>query len=224
MGLMAEDHGEPRTEAAPPREPAIRAPWPVLALSGSFLVLYALQSTAVSPGAVAARFGFSPLDLTEGRWGGLITAMFVHGGWPHAILNALGALAFGAPIARLFARGAGGALAFFVFFLVCGVLSSLGYALLHWGAPYMLVGASGGVSGLMGGASRLIDRRSGLAPFRSRTVVSMAIAWVLVNLAIGVVGLGGVSGGAPIAWEAHLAGYFAGLVLLAPALKLFTKA
>jgi len=222
---MAEDQGKPEAEAAPPREPAIRAPWPVLLLSGSFLALYALQSTAVSPEAVAARFAFSPLDLTDGRWGGLITAMFVHGGWPHVILNALGALAFGTPIARLFARDArGGAISFFVFFLVCGVLSSLGYAMLHWRAPYMLVGASGGVSGLMGAASRLIDRRSGLAPFRSRTVVSMAVAWVLVNLAIGVVGLGGVSGGAPIAWEAHLAGYFAGLFLLAPALKLFTKA
>src|SRR5205085_5386991 len=40
--------------------------------------------------------------LLRGRWGGLITALFVHGNWPHAIFNALFLLAFGTPIARLF--------------------------------------------------------------------------------------------------------------------------
>jgi membrane associated rhomboid family serine protease len=47
-------------------------------------------------------------------------------------------------------------------------------------------------------------------------VVAMGLSWIFVNLAIGWVGLGGVTAGQPIAWEAHLAGYAAGLVLIGP--------
>ena len=201
---------------APAREPFLRAPWPAAALSVLFLALYGLQSLAGDPQAIASTFGFSPAALAAGRWTGLFTALFVHGGWPHVFLNSLGALAFGAPLARLFGRGAAAAVVFFGFFLVCGVVSSLGYAAVHWGAPYVLVGASGGVSGLMGAASRLIERRGALAPFTSHTVIGMAAAWAIVNVVIGWVGLAAISGGAPIAWEAHLVGYAVGLVLIGP--------
>ncbi|HTK35021.1 MAG TPA: rhomboid family intramembrane serine protease [Caulobacteraceae bacterium] len=226
--MTIDDHGgrEPlqidpgRIVGEPQHEPALRAPWPAVALALSFLALYALQLATGDPQRILARFGFTPADLSAGRWTGLITALFVHGGWAHAFLNALGALAFGAPVARLFGRGAVGVLAFFGFFLLCGVASSLGYAALHWGAPYVLVGASGGVSGFMGAASRLIERRgAGLAPFSSRTVTGMALAWVVVNIVVGVVGLGGVGGGAPIAWEAHVVGYAVGLALIGPAAR-----
>jgi membrane associated rhomboid family serine protease len=208
-----------RPEAA---EPAVRAPLPALLLAASFLVLYAVQLTAPDPDTPIARFGFSPAELAEGRWTGLVTALFVHGGWAHAFLNALGCLAFGAPVARLFGAGKG-VVAFFAFFLVCGALASLGYAALHWGAPHVLIGASGAVSGLMGAASRLLDRRFGLAPFTSRTVVSMALAWLFVNAVVALVGVGGVAGDAPIAWEAHLVGYAAGLILVGPVVRLLRR-
>jgi membrane associated rhomboid family serine protease len=215
---MSLPNDAPEFPLPPEKEPALRAPWPAAALAGSFLVLYALQWLAPGYGAVE-RFGFSPLDLEQGRALGLVTGLFVHGGWAHAFLNALGCLAFGAPVARLMGRGAAGAAAFLVFFLVCGVGSSLAYGLLHWGEPALLVGASGGVSGFMGAASRLLGREEGegLAPFTGRTVLSMAGAWIVVNLAVAVTGLGGVTGGAPIAWEAHLVGYAIGLFLVGPA-------
>jgi membrane associated rhomboid family serine protease len=229
--MTIEDHGgrEPmeigqgRVVGEPPHEPALRAPWPALVLAASFLGLYALQAASGVPDQFLTRFGFVPADLGRGRWTGLVTALFVHGGWAHAFLNALGALAFGAPVARLFGRGAGGVLAFFGFFLFCGVVSNLGYAAVHWGASYVLVGASGGVSGLMGAASRLIERRGALAPFASRTVVGMALAWLFVNLMIGWVGLGGVAAGAPIAWEAHVVGYAVGLALVEPVARLLRR-
>ena len=96
-------------------------------------------------------------------------------------------------------------------------VSSGGYVLLHWGSGVALVGASGAISGLMGATSRLLDRRSALAPFASRTVIAMAGAWVFINLlmAMGWIDVG--AGGAPIAWEAHLIGYAAGLLLIGPA-------
>ncbi|HTI67330.1 MAG TPA: rhomboid family intramembrane serine protease [Caulobacteraceae bacterium] len=223
--MSIEDHsGQGPLEPGPasPREPLVRAPLPALALAASFLILYGVQSLVFGDAAIT-RFGFSPADLAQGRVAGLVTGLFVHGGWAHAFLNALGGLAFGTPVARLCGRGARGTAAFLTFFLVCGALSSLGYAFLHWGEPTLLVGASGGVSGFMGATSRLMGPGPGLARFASRPVLSMAGAWIFVNLVAATVGLGDVTGGAPIAWEAHLAGYATGLLLIGPSLRLLWR-
>jgi membrane associated rhomboid family serine protease len=198
------------------KEPVFRAPWPVLVVVISILGLYAVQSLAAQPERLQAAFGFSPADLQAGRWGGLVTALFVHVGWPHAALNAIAALAFGTPVARLFGTGLWRALAFFTFYIICGVVGSLGFALLNLGSSAVLVGASGAVSGLMGAASRLIEREGGLAPFSNRTVIGMGVSWVVVNLLLAVFGFTAASGGAPVAWEAHLFGYAAGLLAIGP--------
>jgi membrane associated rhomboid family serine protease len=215
------DDGRARIEpeAKTPREPAIRAPAPVLTLALLLVALFVLQGFGDDE-AVLRRFGFSPLDLADGRWSGLFTSMFVHGNWPHVILNALGALAFGAPVARLMGHGAAGGARFYSFYIICGVVAALGYAALHPGEDAVLVGASGAVAGLMGAASRLLESRRALAPFRSRTVVGMAAAWIVINLMMGFVGIDAISGGASIAWEAHLFGYAAGLFLIGPAARL----
>jgi membrane associated rhomboid family serine protease len=210
------------------REPAINAPWPPLAVAAVILILYALQSLAGDPNGPILRFAFIPADLGEGRWSGLFTALFVHGGWPHAFLNGLGALAFGAPVARLFGLDLRGVLAFFVFYLGAGALANIGFALVHPGSPVLVVGASGAVSALMGGASRLVDRRlaqesGGLAPFGSKTVIAMAVSWIGINAVMAVVGLGMVAADAPIAWEAHLAGYAVGLFAVGPLARLLGR-
>ena len=152
-----------------------------------------------------------PLQVAQGRVWGLLTVMVVHASWAHALLNASAPW----PSARRWRAGSGlsgQALRFFAFYLVCGVLSSLGYVLLHWGRADVLVGASGAISGLMGATSRLLDRRGALAPFRSRTVIGMAAAWGFINLLMALRWIDAGSGGAPIAWEAHLFGYAAGLL------------
>jgi len=214
-----EREGEPapQEDGPPPREPAFKAPAPVVALTLALVGLYALQGFVSGSDAAVARFGFSPANLADGQWTGLVTALFVHGGWTHVLMNAGWALAFGPPVARLFGRGVLASAGFVLFFLVCGVAGNLAFAAVHPMADIHLVGASGAVSGLMGAASRLIERRNQLAPFASRTVVLMAVLFVIVNVVIGVVGLDAVSGGAAIAWEAHLGGYAAGLLLIGPA-------
>jgi membrane associated rhomboid family serine protease len=178
---------------------------------------YALQSRFPID-AVAGLYGFSPAALAQGRWGTLISALFLHGSWAHALMNAAFALAFGTPVARFLGERAQGALAFFAFYLVCGVLSSLGYAALHPGSAAPLVGASGAVSGLMGAASRLIAGRGRLGPILSSAVIGRGAAWVIVNLLIGVLGSGLMPGAenAAVAWEAHLAGFVAGVVMIRP--------
>jgi len=197
------------------REPVFNAPWPVLALVAAIVGGYALQ-TRVPIEEVVNSYGFSPARFEAGDWTPLITALFVHGGWGHALMNAGGLLAFGTPVARLFGPRARGALAFFAFYFVCGAFSSWTYALLHPGDPTPLVGASGAVSGLMGAASRLIAGRGRLGPFFSAPVIGMGIAWVVVNLLVAILGYAPGAGGAPVAWQAHLTGYAAGLLLLGP--------
>ena len=199
----------------PAREPMFNAPWAATVLVGAILGSYAAQSW-LGGDRMAAIGGFSAPGLAEGRWWTLISATFLHGGWVHAAMNALGALAFGPPVARLLGEGIKGAFAFLLFFLICGAVASLGFAALHWGDPAVLVGASGAVSGLMGAASRIYGRQSGLAPVFSSVPLGWAVAWTIANVLLGVTGLSPGMEGAVIAWEAHLVGFAAGLLLIGP--------
>jgi membrane associated rhomboid family serine protease len=205
-----------------------RVPWPVLALVGVILAAFAMQSQ-IGVDLVADRLGFSAASLAEGRIAPLFVSIFLHGSWPHVLVNSAFILAFGTPVARRFGLDGGGGLAFIGFFLACGLLANLGYAAAHPSSALAVVGASGAASGLMAAASRLMTREPGLAPFTSSPVLGMAGAWLITNLilalaeAFGVTGLSPGSGGAPVAWEAHLAGYAAGLFLFAPALRLIRR-
>ncbi len=209
---------DPDTER---REPLFNAPWPSLVVIASILGAYAWQATLGGGEAVVPVLGFAPADLDRGRWLGVVTVMFVHGGWPHALMNALGALAFGPPVARAAGPGLKGAVLFFGFYLLCGVLSTLGYTALHLHDPTPVVGASGAISGLMGAAARLMappDRHP--LPILSRPVISLGGSWVLVNVLMAVFGAAPFMAGARIAWEAHIAGFVAGVLLLGPMMRL----
>jgi membrane associated rhomboid family serine protease len=217
MGFAMKD------QALKAREPAFNSPWPALVMPVAILVAYAAQGLAGGRDEVAEAFGFSPAALGDGRWSSLLTAMFVHASWSHVGLNALGALAFGAPVARWIGVRGLGPLIFLTFYLLCGVLGSLGFALIHAGATVVLVGASGAVYGLMGAASRMLGVQgpaSGLAPFSSPTVVGFAVGCIVINALMAVVGAPGLAVGGPIAWEAHLFGYASGLLLIGPLLRL----
>lgn len=196
------------------REPLLNAPWPSLAVVVAILGSYAIQ-LMLGGQALSLAYGFAPADLDRGRLGNLLAMMFLHGAWIHAIMNALGALAFGPPVARLLGPGLRGATSYVGFYLVCGVLSSLGYAALHLHQIEPVIGASGAVSGLMGASARLIGRRRGLNPLTSRPVVSLAISWIVVNALMGVAGAP-LMAGARVAWEAHIAGFAVGLLLIEP--------
>lgn len=210
----------PQRDGSPPHEPAIRAPWPALLLAAACPLGYALQHLGGPPLAAADRLGFRPSLLAEGGWTGLLTALFVHAGWTHAWLNGLAALAFGAPVSRRLGTRPTGAAQFLLFFVACGVVGSLGFALPHLHDPSVLVGASGGIAGLMGAASRMTPPvGAGLLPLNSRPVLIMAGSWIAVNAVFALVGLDLGTSGAPLAWEAHLAGYAAGLFAIGPVLR-----
>ncbi|MDB5477502.1 MAG: rhomboid family protein, partial [Phenylobacterium sp.] len=57
-------------------------------------------------------------------------------------------------------------------------------------------------------------------PLTGRTVIGMTAAWIIVNVLFGVSGLTPGAGTVPVAWQAHIIGYFAGLLLIGPFAKL----
>jgi len=203
----------------PRREPMFNAPWTIVVLCVGLIALYAAQSLLM-PQAVVDHYGVSGPSLLAGRWQTLVTSLFLHGSWPHVLMNSVAALAFGPPVARLMGVNPRGAAAFFGFYLVCGVLAGLGFALadLHGAEP--AVGASGAISGLLGAASRIIQGRGRIGSMFGSTVLGMAAAWAIVNVVLGVSGLTPGAMGMPVAWQAHLAGYLAGVVLVGPFARL----
>ena len=205
---------------APPRERAINAPWPSLVLVAVIVGSYLIQLFVLGGDRAVEAFGFAPADLDRGRWLGVLTMMFIHGGWVHDLTNAVAALAFGPPVAKLLGEDLKGAAAFFGFYLLCGVLACLGYAAVHLHDANPVVGASGAVSGLVGAATRRLWREEGLWPILSRPVVTMSGGWIAANLLMAVTGGLPLVGGTKVAWEAHVVGLVVGLVLIGPVWRL----
>jgi membrane associated rhomboid family serine protease len=153
-----------------------------------------------------------------------VTYAFLHGGWAHVLMNSLWLAAFGTPVARRF-----GAVRFLLY---SGIGAGAGAALHLAIYPHdqvPLVGASAAISAMMAGACRFafqpagpmwalgVDRyRQPASSFREmlrdRRVLSFIGIWFVVNLAFGLTGGGGLSSSA-IAWEAHIGGFVAGLLL-----------
>jgi len=196
----------------PEREPIFNAPWPPLALTAVIVAGYGLQAFTPDNAGFFA-YAFSPRDLQDGRWITLFTSLFIHGSWGHALMNAAFVLAFGTPLARYLGSRPGGAGLFFLFYLASGALASLGFGLVHAGQAVELVGASGAASGLAGAAARLIAGRGEIGRIWSPVVIGMGASWLIVNLLIAVVGFAPGAGGAPVAWEAHIFGFAAGVLL-----------
>jgi membrane associated rhomboid family serine protease len=207
----------PWGETSERREPIFQAPWPAVALVAFILACFGVQLW-LGVERTDNAYGLSPDDLAKGRWIPLVAAIFLHGGWAHVLLNSAFILAFGAPVSRRMGTGPAGATAYFGFFLVCGVLGNLAFCLVHPNGDEVAVGASGAGSALMAAASRLLTPGPRLAPFLSRPVVTMAVAFVVANLIIAFVGWAPGAGDAKIAWQVHLGGYAAGLLLFAPVL------
>ncbi len=155
-----------------------------------------------------------------------VTYMFLHGDWVHLVVNGLWLLAFGSAVAKRIGDGG-----YVLFSLLCGIAGALTHLIIHWGDIGPVVGASAAISGQMAGAIRFIfgaykngqmnlvqtDPRSirliGIGEaIREPRIIAFLAVWIGLNI---FVGIGGFSLGetANIAWEAHIGGFLAGLVL-----------
>lgn len=207
----------------PSRQPAFNVPPVVMVLIGIFVAVQALR--ALAPPALADHwvdiFALVPARLLQPGplWDKavpFVSYMALHGDWTHLAINCLWLLAFGPIVARRF-----GAPLFLLFFLVCGVIGAGLFLAFDWGGPEPVVGASAAISGLMGAGIRLLPGRfawaqpgeAPLMPLLSRPVLSFSAVWTVMNVVVGTLGLGMVPEGQSVAWQAHMGGYFAGLLL-----------
>lgn len=202
----------------PPREKLFNAPLLPVLVAASMPALFALQRLLPDEGL---RWAFVPVSLIQGGWWpGILSSMVLHGSWGHALINAGFAFAFGPPVARLFSGAKGGAV-FLAYYIVCGLAGTLGYGLVNLMSEQPMVGASGAVTGLLGGAIRLMGTDGRPRPLGDRSVIGMSLAILALNVVTGLIGFAPGVEGAQIAWEAHAFGFIAGLLLIGPLARVF---
>lgn len=219
------------------REPVFNVPFSVVAvvmvLVAVHTVLWLLPAeqrmmAELSLAFDPARYGDQDIFIPGGRSAAVysfVTHQLVHGDITHLLVNGAWLLAFGSAIAVRIK-----ALRFLVFGVLCGIAGALLYLLVRFGQDAPMVGASGAISGLMGGAFRFffvsLDR-GGLGQFRQdplavpRMTIRQALAdprvrfaigfWVIVNLVMALAAPW-FTEQAGIAWEAHLGGFFFGFL------------
>lgn len=225
-------------EEKSPREPFLNAPASVLGLIGIILAAHAarvflpeatseqiLENYALIPAryvaSVWAAQGGAPVSLWDAI-APFIGYQFLHADWVHVGVNSIWLLVAGTPVAKRL-----GWLRFLILFLVCGGVAGITFVALHWADLTAAIGASGAVSGMMGAAIRIFYGERGtppaealptqpLAPLFSGAIIFFSAIWCVANVIAGLTGLGTTGAMQAVAWEAHLGGYFAGLILVGP--------
>lgn len=164
------------------------------------------------------------------HWWTLATYALVHASWAHVGFNCIWLVAFGSAVARRFA-----ALRFLALLAVSAIMGALAQYLAEPASFQIVIGASAAVAGAMGAAIRFVFRPAD-AParmfdrtrsndvyrqpalslretFTTRASIVFVVFWFATNLLFGLFpGLEGI-GDEPIAWQAHIGGFLAGLLL-----------
>lgn len=194
---------------------------------GIWLVQWILPRSVTYP--VTTFLSFIPAQLSydfpasiPGFLLSAVTYQFLHSDFMHLALNSLWMLALGTIVARRLELKS-----FIVFFLVCGSIGAAVHLLFWQGSSIPVVGASGAISGLLGAAGRfaLFPPQGGwhlsmyaphtkVVPLRDRRLQAFVGVMIVLNLVFGLgSGLGTAGAGQLIAWDIHIAGLFAGLLL-----------
>ena len=229
----------------PAREPIFNVPAAVLLTIGLCAGVHAVRMLLLDPRQdmqFLLLFAFIPARydaalLTQGGVPGgfgaelwtFVSYAFIHGDLTHLGLNCIWLLAFGSAVARRF-----GFLRFLAFFAVTAAAGAGLHLATHAGDYWPVVGASAAISGCMAAAARFmfqpggaLDWRSGnrdgpprpapplLVTLRDTRVLFFLGVWFAVNLVFGVGSLTLSDGEQSIAWQAHIGGFIAGLLLFA---------
>jgi membrane associated rhomboid family serine protease len=166
------------------------------------------------------------LDHDNTLWS-MLTYGLLHGSWVHLISNLLWLAAFGTPVARRLGP---------LRFLALMILATIAGALAHWWTREFeiipMVGASAAIAGAMAGAARFVfssgfrfggigtDAEARAIPaeplfglWKNGRAVGFVAIWFVTNAVFGS-GLIPIAGEeASIAWQAHVGGFLAGLLL-----------
>ena len=147
-------------------------------------------------------------------WSTMLTSMFLHGGWGHLGGNMLFLWIFGDNIEHRL-----GHLRFLVFYLACGVAASVAHIVFNSGSALPAVGASGAISGVLGGYLLMFPRNrvyvltwGGVMAVPALFMLGLWILTQFVN-GVGSIAVTDETGGGGVAYMAHIGGFAAGLIL-----------
>jgi len=181
----------------------------------------ALQSFITAWGVVPREYStghdiapFIPLPF----WTTLVTSMFLHGGWAHLLGNMLYLWIFGDNLEKVMGHAR-----YILFYLLCGTAAGLAQIVTNSGSSLPSVGASGAISGVLGGYLLLFPRN------RVRVIMGYGVAsvpaflmlgiWILIQFISGMGAMARTEETGGVAYMAHIGGFVAGLVLV----KLFAR-
>jgi membrane associated rhomboid family serine protease len=189
---------------------------------------------------IPARYGTDPLLRSSfpGGFGAdlwsFFTYAFLHANLLHIGLNLAWLIPFGTALARRF-----GAWRYVLFMLVTAAAGAFAQFISDPGSEVPMIGASAAISGAMAGAMRFIFQENGplqawragagnteayrvaavplLATFRDVRFLLFLAVWMGLNALFGLGALSfGTEPGQLVAWQAHIGGFLAGLILFTP--------
>lgn len=139
-----------------------------------------------------------------------LSSMFMHGDIMHIFGNMLFLFIFGDNLENLL-----GHIRFALFYLVCGIAAALAQVLMDTDSLIPMLGASGAISGVLGGYIVLFPQRQVRAIiFNFLTTVPAFVAlglWIGLQLLQSYFADAGQGG---VAYAAHIGGFVAGVVLI----------
>jgi membrane associated rhomboid family serine protease len=169
-----------------------------------------------------------------GGWGAdiwtFVTYAFIHGNAAHLLLNSIWFLPFGSAVARRF-----GTVRFLAFFAATAAAGAALHLATNFGSEQPVIGASAAISGFMAAAARFAFQRGGpldllrggddaayrvpavplVTALRDKRIVVFVGAWFGLNILFGIGTLAMPGMDQAIAWQAHIGGFLAGLLLFA---------
>jgi membrane associated rhomboid family serine protease len=189
-----------------------------------FLYAFAFIPARYAPSLLSAPY---PGGLGGDVWT-FITYAFIHGDAVHLAVNVIWLLPFGSAVARRFGAGR-----FVLFFAVTAAAGAAMHLAVFYPERTPMIGASAAIAGCMAAASRFVFQMGGpLGVFRAADdaafrvpaaplsavwndarILAFLAVWFGINILFGV-GVDVIPGGEQVvAWQAHIGGFVAGLVV-----------
>jgi membrane associated rhomboid family serine protease len=238
-----ESQSETQSDAPPegPREPILTLPGALTAYIALIAVIHLrvllppeLENWTIDVFAfIPKRYDSTLLDIafpggTGAKVWTFVSYSLLHANLAHIGFNVLWLLPFGSALVRRF-----GALRFYVFMAVTAAAGALAHLLTHEHGIAPMIGASASVSGTMAAAIRFafvqgsflsfsrgdadaaakVPALSLGQAFRNTRVLGFLAVWFGVNIVFGVGSIAIGADGGSVAWQAHIGGFLAGLVL-----------